>query len=377
MKKTFFIPLLIISSSIFVVQLSGCSSGANAESRKKKQPPQHILVKKIQKTVFVPEFSTIGKTGPNMEVVLSMEMAGKLKNFDIEPGDFVKKNQVIARVRTLGLWSQRKQASSRVNEIKTSLEQVTRDYSKMKLLSKQGVITSREFELQELQLKTQKSQLDMAKANLGQIGENLSGTVLKAPFSGHVTAVAQSNGNFVGMGTPLGRLVDLSTIRIKVGVIESDLQAVSIGSKVKVTINATKRKKFIGVVKFISPSAEQLTGTFPVIIEVKNSGFEMNSKTSSNSGKWEIIEGMTASVTFSRNPLKGFFVPVDSVTRSGNKHFLRVLDNKKSVEKKEIRIILLHENNYLVEGSLEEGDIVLVTGYSRISEKTKIIPKFI
>ncbi|MBU1218259.1 efflux RND transporter periplasmic adaptor subunit [Myxococcota bacterium] len=373
MKKSrlFFTIAVSILSLSFLIYFSGCSAGANANNRDEiKIVEQAVNVVTAKKQDYRPVIKTVGKAGPVREVILGMEMSGKLISFNLNAGDWVKKGQPVARVKTIGLWSQHNQAKSRVNEISTSLEQTTRDYKKMKELRKQGVISQRDFELSELQYKSQNLQLETARATLGQVNESLTGTHLLAPFDGQISSVHQNQGNLVSAGSPLARLIDLSTVRIKTGISESDVMNVKVGDKVEVQSVTWGGRTWVGEVKFISPAADPASGTFPVTIEFKN-----NIVTNGTEQRWMINDGMTMKISFFKPAVNGYIIPVESVLERNGKKYVYVV-SKKTASMKSVTPLMMIENSYLVTGDFADGSMIVVSGAGKLRNNSivKTVP---
>lgn len=95
--------------------------------------------------------------------------------------------------------------------------------------------------------------LAKAEVALSQAKLNLSHTTITAPFSGYLATDQRTTaGAFVPAGTKLGKLVDVSTVRVRFNVLENELHIIHKGMKVDIT----------------SPAGQALNGTIAAIAPV-------------------------------------------------------------------------------------------------------------
>ncbi|PNY79885.1 efflux RND transporter periplasmic adaptor subunit [Deinococcus koreensis] len=76
----------------------------------------------------------------------------------------------------------------------------------------------------------QLSQLQSAQASVRQAEENLARTAVRAPFAGTVASIDVEVGEFAAQGSPVFRLVDPGSIRVKFSVPSADAGALNEGS---------------------------------------------------------------------------------------------------------------------------------------------------
>jgi membrane fusion protein, multidrug efflux system len=383
---------------LLAVVFSGSCKGNKNKGKKGKKKKFIPLVGVIESKIdnFTPEINSVGYARPLREVVLSVERPGKLLKLVGEVGDYLQKNSHVARVRSLGLWSQRSGAKARISEIKASLGQTKRDFSKIKKLRTKGVVTQNEVEMAELQLKTRKTQLRSANASLSQVNENLYGTSVFAKFSGEVAAKYQSEGNFVNMGTPLIKLVDLSKIKITVGVSELTVTKLKVSEKVEVRSVAWPGRIWEGVIISIAPANDPSSGSFPVEIEIPNSpdlrskpiniingsskGHKHGKKPEKKwLGPWIIKAGMTMKVRFFKPRISGIFLPVEAILDRDGKKWIYVVKNpvfnKKTLSKVEFRQVKTgvgFEGWKLISHGIKNGESVVVAGSGRLRKDSTV-----
>ncbi|WP_345448900.1 efflux RND transporter periplasmic adaptor subunit [Deinococcus depolymerans] len=81
----------------------------------------------------------------------------------------------------------------------------------------------------------QQVSLESARAGVAQAEENLARSAVRAPFSGTVVSVAAEVGEFVQQGSPVVRLVDPGSVRVKFSVPSADAAALRDGTDLNLT----------------------------------------------------------------------------------------------------------------------------------------------
>lgn len=109
-----------------------------------------------------------------------------------------------------------------------------------------------------------------AETALNRAKLDLSYTKISAPFSGHLSVPERiTQGAYLQAGSELGRLIDDSTVRVRLDVLESELTRLNEGMTVELFSPSGIRKE--GVVRALSPVVDAESKTGKVVVEVNNS----------------------------------------------------------------------------------------------------------
>ncbi|WP_133405562.1 efflux RND transporter periplasmic adaptor subunit [Parashewanella tropica] len=232
-------------------------SSEQALSHQKQQKEQSLF--KVQVADFTAnEMNNLLKLRGQIEapkqVSLKAEVSGKVIKKNILKGEQAQKGQVIVQLE--------------VNNRKLSLESAKAD-----LLVKQADLKASERLLKKKlvssnQHKQAQAQLASAEANVKQLQLNLQHTQIKAPFSGILNDLTAEPGSYVGVGDPIGTLVDNSYVLIVAQVPQRDIAEIKLG--LPVSAELTNGRKLHGEVSYISQSADPHTRTYRVEAKVTN-----------------------------------------------------------------------------------------------------------
>jgi membrane fusion protein, multidrug efflux system len=108
------------------------------------------------------------------------------------------------------------------------------------------------------------AELDLERAKL-----DLSYTTIRAPFSGYLSVPERvSSGAYISAGTELGKLIDDLTVRVRLEVLEAELNRLESGMAVQITSPDGDRKK--GAIRAVAPVVNPDSKTGQVIVEVPN-----------------------------------------------------------------------------------------------------------
>jgi len=189
-------------------------------------------------------------------LTITPEFNGILTNVYVTEGQRVTKGQTLAKIDDGGLSQQLAQYKIQANLAKTTFE-------RQKRLWDQKIGS----EIQYLQAK---SSFESQQEAINQIQQQISKTVIRAPFSGTIDDVITEKGSVVGAGqTPLMQIVNLNNMYIETDVPESYVPSVTKGKNVTVEFPVLG-KKLDTQIRQASAVINPANRTFKVEIGIPN-----------------------------------------------------------------------------------------------------------
>jgi RND family efflux transporter MFP subunit len=156
-------------------------------------------------------------------LTITPEYSGILTKVYVKEGQKVNKGQLLAKIDDGGLSQQIAQVKIQTDLAKTTFERQER-------LWKQKIGS-------EIQFLQAKSTYEAQRESLNQLNQQLSKTMVRAPFSGTIDDVITEAGNVVGAGqTPLLRIVNLDEMYVETEIPERYISAVTKGKNVTVEL---------------------------------------------------------------------------------------------------------------------------------------------
>ncbi|MEM6645849.1 MAG: efflux RND transporter periplasmic adaptor subunit [Bacteroidota bacterium] len=114
--------------------------------------------------------------------------------------------------------------------------------------------------------------LAQAEQRVARAALELDRTAVRAPFAGRIADVEVEQGQRIGIGETLFRLLDDHRMRVEVDVLEADLVRIKRGAKASVRIPALDDRIIEGEVYAINPQVDVEAGTGRVTVVVPNPG---------------------------------------------------------------------------------------------------------
>src|SRR5205807_6655044 len=158
----------------------------------------------------------------------------------------------------------------------TSLSQLRRSED----LYKQKIITAQEMETAQLAYANANAALIKARTNLSIAKVRLEDATVQAPTNGTVIEKPVSLGMVITSatssasgGTTILKMADLSKVRMRAFVNETDIGSVQPGQTATVTVDAFPNRRFVGIVEQVQPEAvvQSSVTMFPVLVSLDNS----------------------------------------------------------------------------------------------------------
>ncbi|MBR5899422.1 MAG: efflux RND transporter periplasmic adaptor subunit [Muribaculaceae bacterium] len=240
-----------------------------------------------------------------------------------------------------------------IDQLKVRIDNMEREYNRAVQLLEIGGGTQQAVD----QLKTE---LDATKRQYDNLVEN---TVLVSPINGVVTARNYDPGDMTG-GAIL-TIEQMRPVKVLVNVSENEFTKVRKGMKTTIKLDVYGDEEFTGTVTLVHPTINPATRTFTVEIEINNSDERVR-------------PGMFARVQMNFGKADHVVVPDRAVikqTGSGDRYVYTFKDGVVTFNKVELGQRI--DNAYEVLSGVENGDDVVVSGHSRLTNgcKAEILSK--
>jgi RND family efflux transporter MFP subunit len=225
------------------------------------------------------------------QATVSAKITGKVVMVDIEEGQRVERDEVIARLDDSNARASVAQARAELEQSRANLTaaevaftNAAPTFERSELQFVRAVISAQSFDTAKASFDAARTGLEVAaravkvaEARLALAERNLDDTVVRAPFAGIVTVKAAQEGEMVspmsaGGGftrTGIGTIVDMASLEVEVDVSESFINRVEARQPAAVTLNAYPEWQIPARVIAIVPTADRAKATVKVRVALE------------------------------------------------------------------------------------------------------------
>jgi len=306
-----------------------------------------VAVYEVKKQDIENNLIKAGKLIPNKKANIMSTGNGKIEQLYFDIGSQVQRGATLAKLdsRLLQL---------NLEATKLNYKKAEKDLARFTKLLEGEATTESTFQDVKLNYETTSNQIESIKK---QISDN----TIKAPISGQIVRKDVELGEFIGAGSVLGHIVDISKLKAKVFVSEKDVYTLKVGNKVTVSTDVYKGLEFDGEISFISSQGDD-AHNYEVEVTLNNP--------SSNPLK----AGTYAYVNFNRQSLENVLViPRSAIVESIQNPYVYVI--KDNIAERRDIVIAKDLGEFLeVVSGIAEGEIVITSGQINISNGSKVNP---
>ncbi len=252
--------------------------------------------------------SASGSVEANVTALTAFQVGGRVARVDAEEGQVVKQGQVLAELDCSDYRNAYESAAGQANaaeatalqarngvraqeleQARIDFERARDEYQRQKYVFDHQSLPANDFHKIEAAYLAAQQRYDMARegaraeeklstqgeasAAVGQLSEakkHLADCELRAPISGFVGMRHVNVGDTVSSGTPVFSVLDLDTVKVRVGIPEAEIGKVHEGARALVTIPSLDNRQFDGKVEAVGYSADSVSRTFTTKIAIPN-----------------------------------------------------------------------------------------------------------
>jgi len=416
-KRALAIPLVLFMS--FVV---------SCEKRQKETATENPILVEVTTVTQGDVWKDIRFTGSveaDTEVRVYPKISAVIQKMEVDLGDTIKKNMLIAVLESDELraqvaqaqaalevvqakWAQMNvgarseeiaQAEDLVAKARANLKNAEHNYRRMKALLEGGTVAKRQFEAAELDyavakadLNSAQERLDMllegatkedrqalqaqvnqARAALDLAGIRLSYTRITSPIDGTISERLFDTGDLAVPAKALVTVVQMDTVKVIVYVPENQIRFIAPGLQAQLTVVSYPGRGFYGTIDTVSPTLNPTTRMFSVEIKVTN--------------KERLLRpGMFAAVSLSVDPHpNALLVPKEAVLYR-EQYLEKTATRETGVDKVSYvfvvedgtahmrKVSLGHESDNVVEvcDGVRAGEQVVIRGVNQLNEGDRV-----
>lgn len=306
-----------------------------------------VKVQELQNDTVARKITLTANIVPFEEIYLAPAAPGKITKIYVEIGDKVTKGQKLVQMD-----------QTQLVLAKIQLDNLQKDYDRIKILSETGSIPEQQFD----QIKTQ---LEVTKTNVKFLEDN---TVIYAPFSGTITSKNFEDGeNYSGApNTQAGKaaivvLDQVNILKAMINVSEQFYNQLNKNNEVVLMSDVFPNETFKGLINNIYPTIDPLTRSYKVEIKVANNDLKLR-------------PGMYARIDLVFGQAITIVAPAIAVLQQEGTNKRYVFINNNGVAKR-VNVEIgdrFNENLEIISNEIAVGDELIVVGQAVLMDNYKI-----
>lgn len=217
----------------------------------------YVSVTEAEYANWQPEYRASGNLRAVLGVNITTELAGMVREIHFTPGATVNKGDLLVLLNT-----DADVAQLHVLEANAALAKVT--YTRDKAQYAVHAISKATLDTDEANLKSTEAQVEHQKAIIAQ-------KTIRAPFTGRLGISLINPGQYLNPGDKVTMLQTLDPIYADFYVPQQSLDAIKLGQRVTMTVDAFPNKTFVGKITTIDPGVDPSVRNVVVEATIPNS----------------------------------------------------------------------------------------------------------
>ena len=334
--------LLVPTVLIAAMAVSCQSRSTNAPTVK---DPVRVKVIRVEKQPVLSTKTYVGRVESATDITVSSPFSAKLVSIKVKPGQKVREGDILAELYSEHVETMFTSAQATVNQAQDA-------YDRLMKVKDNGSVS-------ELKMVEVQTQLSKAQAALRSATKSKEDCIVRAPVSATVGEIKVKAGEELSVMQQILRLVDLESLEVSIDVPEMELALYDKGSKALVSVPALGEDALEASLTEKAVSSSVL-------------GHSYKCRLSLSRHPEDLRPGMIAKVRFRGEKREAIAIPSSIIRRDDKGAYLWLVAGDGLVQKRRILTGEFCGSGVTVESGLQDGDMVVCEGMSKISTGMRV-----
>jgi len=314
---------------------------AKKAAMKKEVQPVGVITLTLKPRRLLDKINLPAQVEPYEDVLIKAEVPGQVIKVFVEEGQAVETGQILVQLDD-------RDYRTRLARIEANYQLAKLDYNRTAALAKMKATSIAKLDSIQAQLKDLEAQVSEAQLALSR-------TRITSPLCCLLNEINAKQGNFVAVGDPVARILQLDQVKVTVGIPESDVAAIFDLDKADVIIEALDGLRVTGHKIFLSRQPRNLARLYDLELRVPNPD-------------GRILPGMFARVELVKQVFnRALAIPLYAVITQGDDRFVYI-EKESRAKKRNIKLGALIGWQVHVTSGLRAGERVIVVGHRLLDD---------
>jgi RND family efflux transporter MFP subunit len=282
------------------------------------------------------------------QATMKAQTSGQVLEVNFDINDFVKKGEVLVRIKPTEQKAALNQAHAQLGEAKAQLQAAQDEYSRLSKIFEKNAISAADMERSTAALNAARAHYNAIQANVSRVGEQSEYTVLRAPYSGVVQQRHIQVGETAMIGQAIMSGFSLDDMRTVVNIPQYLLETIRQNKQARIWLpQGDDYKVFDSQQVVILPHDDPQSHTFKVRVS-----FPPNIE--------GIYPGMFTKVAFVTSSQPRLMIPTNAVAYRGEISAVYILEKDNKISMRQVRVGKKFAQKIEVLAGIQSGEQVLI-----------------
>lgn len=292
--------------------LAACSEPA-VDSRAAGEPPSvATLVAQIESSQNEQVWD--GVVEAVNQATVSAQTSGRVVELPYDVNDTVPEGAVIVRFTDVEQSSAKRRATAQLAAAQASYDEAQASYRRIADVYARQLVSKSQLDQERARRDGASAALSAARAQLGEVGQQMDYTVVKAPYTGIVTERYVELGESVQPGQALMSGISLADLRVSVQVPQSAIVPIRELRSADILLEGERPRRLPASRVTVFPYADPATHTFTVRLDLP-------------AEETGLFPGMIVKAAFAVGPTMRLMLPESALTQRGELQGVYVVDD--------------------------------------------------
>jgi RND family efflux transporter MFP subunit len=233
MKRT----LTLANGILATLILASCGQDPAPKADAARSPDvREVRVVRAEQRALERIVLAVGTLAAREEASVAAQVAGQLEQNRVDLGDRVAAGQELALIDTTAYEALAKASAANLARAEASAANAAQNLQRIQELHQSKIASISDLDAAVAEAARTRAEVKAAEANHAVARLNLERSRVKAPFPGVVAERVASAGDYLGVGTPILRLVQTDPLRLRLEVSERESVAIKVGLPVRFSV---------------------------------------------------------------------------------------------------------------------------------------------
>lgn len=261
----------ISGGALCALLFAGCGQAEKSSSPKAEASARSVRVSTVATRPLERSLTVVGSLAAREEALVAAQVAGQIERCLVDLGDTVSAGQELALIDTAAYEARLRQSAANLERARAAAANAAQSLRRVQELQAGKIASASDLDQAVAEAEQNNAEVKAAEAELAVAQLNLDRSHVKAPFAGAVAARPAGVGDYVAIGAPIVRLVQINPLRLRLDVPERDAALVQIGQTVRLTLTGDTNV-YPGQLVRIAPAIRAVDRMLAVEADVPNPG---------------------------------------------------------------------------------------------------------